>query len=303
MSITQRSYSGDADKHAMALLVNAFPKRNLHVADLPYRLSSWAFDDPENIRLWFSEDNQLIAWAVLQSPFWTFDYAYSPETGRNLHQEILAWADSRAQKNLGSDHGRPSWFINVFAQQKDRIADLEILGFRSQANVGEDSWSKVLMTRSEKTPVIDCECPPGFIVRPLAGENEVEEYVELHQATFESKNMTVDWRLRMLNHPNYHKDLDLVAFSPHGRMVAFCIFWHNTALNFGQIEPLGVHNDFRNLGLGRVLLTEGIQRLTEGGAARLFVETDNYRNDAFKLYEAAGFRVEKDVLVFRKDYF
>jgi len=286
----------------MAVLVNAFPKSNLHVADLPYRLSSWAFDDPENIRLWFNGDNQLIAWAVLQSPFWTFDYSYSPETGCNMHQEIIVWANSRAHHILGSDHGRPSWFINVFAEQKDRIADLEVLGFRSQANVGEDSWSKVLMTRSAKTPVIDCECPHGFNIRPLAGENEVEEYVKLHQATFESKNMNVDWRLRMLKNPNYHKDLDLVAFSPQGKMVAFCICWLNTELNIGQIEPLGVHNNFRNIGLGQALLTEGIQRLTEGGAGRLFVETDSYRNKAFKLYEVAGFRVEKDVLVFRKDY-
>lgn len=27
---------------------------NLHVADLPYRLSSWSLDDKENVRLWFA---------------------------------------------------------------------------------------------------------------------------------------------------------------------------------------------------------------------------------------------------------
>jgi ribosomal protein S18 acetylase RimI-like enzyme len=32
------------------------------------------------------------------------------------------------------------------------------------------------------------------------------------------------------------------------------------------------------------------------------VETDNYRDAAFALYEAVGFRVQHNVLVFRKDY-
>lgn len=302
MSVTQRSYSGGTDKQAMAMLVDTFPNSNLHVADLPYRLSSWAFDNPENIRLWFNEENHLIAWAVLQSPFWTIDYSYSAETDYNLHQEIITWANNRAHKVLGSAFGHPSWFINVFAEQMDRIIDLEELGFSSQANVGESSWSKVFMSRSVKIPVLDYELPSGLIIRSLAGENEVVENVKLHQTVFESKNMTVDWRLRTLHHSNYRKELDLVAISPNGRIIAFCVCWLNTELNFGQIEPLGVHNNFRNLGLGRAMLAEGIQRLTQSGATKLFVETDSYRNEAFELYEAAGFRVEKDVLVYRKDY-
>ena len=111
MSIQQRSYSGKADKQAMAALVYAFPTDNLNVADLPYRLSSWAFDAPENIRLWFDAGNHLIAWAILQTPFWTIDYAYSLHVGHHLHREILAWADQRAASIQGSSHGHPAWFV------------------------------------------------------------------------------------------------------------------------------------------------------------------------------------------------
>jgi hypothetical protein len=38
------------------------------------------------------------------------------------------------------------------------------------------------------------------------------------------------------------------------------------------------------------------------GARRIYVETDSYRNAAFELYEAVGFQVIQDVLVYRKDY-
>jgi ribosomal protein S18 acetylase RimI-like enzyme len=37
------------------------------------------------------------------------------------------------------------------------------------------------------------------------------------------------------------------------------------------------------------------------GAQQVYVETDNYRNTAFALYQSLGFRLAQEVLVFRKD--
>lgn len=65
MALTQRAYSNEADKHLMSALARRCSESSLHVVDLPYRLSSWAFDEPENIRLWFDENRQLAAWAAL----------------------------------------------------------------------------------------------------------------------------------------------------------------------------------------------------------------------------------------------
>ncbi len=170
--------------------------------------------------------------------------------------------------------------------------------------MGEDSWSKVLLQRPAQLPVTDSALPTGFLIRPLAGEDEVEAYVQLHRAAFESKNMTVEWRGRILRRPGYGSDLDLVAVAPDGRLAAFCICWLDTDLEkpSGQVEPLGVHEDFRNLGLGRAILSEGLRRLYLHGADRVYVETDVQRNAALELYTAVGFRPIQDVLVYRKDY-
>ena len=65
---------------------------------------------------------------------------------------------------------------------------------------------------------------------------------------------------------------------------------------------MGVHSDFRQLGLGRAILSEAVRRLVNLGVAHIDVETDSYRNAAFELYEAVGFRVIQDVLVYRQDY-
>ncbi len=305
MNVGQRQFSGEADIQAMMALARAFPHDNSHVVDLPYRLTSWALDYPDNIGLWMNAHGQLMAWAVMQTPFWAIDYACHPRADRSLHRQILAWADRRARAVLGTSIGHPMWFVNVFACRTDRIGDLEEAGFACQADVGEDSWSKVLMQRSAQKPVADQALPTGYSIRPLAGESEVETYVQLHRAVFKSKSMTVEWRTRTLRRPEYRADLDLVAVAPDGRLVAFCICWLATdggEKPSGQVEPLGVQEGFRRLGLGRAILCGGLRRLDSCGADKTYVETDKYRNAALKLYEAAGFRPLRDVLVYRKDY-
>ena len=132
-------------------------------------------------------------------------------------------------------------------------------------------------------------CPLALQSAPWPARNEVDAYVELHQAVFGSKNMTPAWRARTLARPEYRPDLDLVAVAPDGRLAAFCICWLNRGPGgevSGQVEPLGVHADFRRQGLGRTILVEGLRRLQEHGAASVAVETDNYRDAAFALYTA-----------------
>ena len=303
MAITQRTFSTEQDKYLMSALARQCPDHNLHVVDLPYRFSSWAFDNPENISLWFDESQQLVAWAALQTPFWTIDYACLPEQESHLHQQTLSWADHRIQVTQNTPYGHPAWFVMVFSGQGNRICDLENAGFKCQANVGDNSWSKVLMRRSSQKSVKVYEArSSGFTVRSLTGEKEVPDYVELHQSVFESKNMSIDWRMRTLQHPAYKSDLDIVVESPDKRLVAFCICWFDENSMTGHVEPLGSHKDFRQYGLGRVALSEGLHRLQSLGAQNIFVETDDYRNTAFRLYQSFGFEIIQDVLVYRKDY-
>lgn len=105
MQVIQREFSGEADLQVMAALARAFPTDHLHVVDLPYRFSSWAFDDPGNVALWVNPEGRLLGWAVMQAPFWTIDYACRPDANKNLHRQVLGWADSRARGILGTPSG------------------------------------------------------------------------------------------------------------------------------------------------------------------------------------------------------
>lgn len=295
-----RKFSGEVDIQAMVDVARAFPEDNLHVVDLPYRLSSWALDDPDNVGIWESADGRVLAWVMMQSPFWMVDYAFHRKVGKEMHREILAWAEERARAITTSPFGRPTWFVSVFTSQIDRICDLEEAGFESQAN----TWEKVLLQRSAQNPGRVWNAPPGFHIRPIMGESEVGAYVELHRSVFESKNMTADWRLRTLLRPEYQPELDLVAVAPDGRLAAFCICWISEdalGMPVGQIEPLGVHKDFRGSGLGRAILSEGLRRLFLRGASLVLVETDKNRYAALGAYKAVGFQTAAGVLIYGKD--
>lgn len=305
MAIHQRPYSNEEDKFNMIALATRLRADHFHVTDLPYRLSSWALDEPGNTQLWCNEDGRLLAWAVLQSPFWTIDYVCDPGDS-SLHRKLLEWADQRAAQLSGdSQYGHPCWFMIAFEDQAERIREIEAAGFADQTNVGEDAWSKVWMRREGQAPVKVYDPPAGFIVRPLSGKEEAEAYSELHREVFQSKNMTGEWRRRTIQHPHHRPDIDLIVESPEKRLAAFCIGWIDKREGeslIGQIEPLGSHKNFRHLALGRVALTHVLQRIQCAGAREIFIETDSYRNTAYLLYESLGFEVIRNAHVFRKDY-
>ena len=302
-----KAFQGEADLTRMAELVREHPAEQIHLVDLPYRLASWAFDEPDNCVLWEIERGALAAWAVLQPPFWTIDYAIAPGAPPSLHAGLLEWADQRARAVQGTPFGHPAWFVNVFDWQKQRQHDLERAGFAPQTDVGDDSWSKVLFGRSGHEPIpTAASLPEGFDIRPLQGASEVAAYVALHRAAFGSENMTTAWRERTLRHPDYRADLDLVAVDSAGQLAAFCVGWFTPqgrdGRPEGQIEPFGVRADLRRAGIGRALLGECLRRMAELGAEHVAVETDNYRDAAFQFYQALGFAVEHNIVVYRKDY-
>jgi ribosomal protein S18 acetylase RimI-like enzyme len=306
MTISLRAYAGAADQQRMAELARTFPDGNLHVVDLPYRLSSWAFDYPEAIGLWEDDDQQLVAWAVFQTPFWAIDYVVHPASDQQqMMSELLAWASMRIQQFRDQPNGRPMWFAHVRADQSAQMHALEQGGFYSVEHHPESPWYGLYLERGSQAPVPEYTLPAGYIVRPLAGESEVAAYVDLHRIVFGSPSMTVAWRTRTLHHPDYLPELDLVVEAPDGQIVAFCICWFTLRgpghAPTGQVEPLGVHPDYRKQGLGNAVLREGLRRLQSRGVASMIVETDDGREAAIAVYTSAGFEITHKIIIYRKD--
>ncbi|GAA5527185.1 GNAT family N-acetyltransferase [Herpetosiphon gulosus] len=305
MHFIQRAFRPDHDQQAMLALASANPDQHLRSIDLPYRLSSWALDDPANLAIWQTETGQIVGWAALQVPFWMIDLVWHPAALPSLYRAMLEWADQRAQSLIGTHQARPAWFVSVFEQQHRLRQLLAAQGFADQSAVEQDPWSKYVFRRGNQAPS-PTTLPAGISIRPLAGMAEIAAYTNLHRAVFESTSMTESWRANTLKQPSYRAELDLVAVDQIGALVGFCIGWFNQqgfgGRPSGQIEPLGVRADLRQQGIAQALLAENFRRLLALGAEQIFVETDNYRGAAFNLYETVGFAIHAHGLVYRKNY-
>lgn len=295
MTLRQRPYRGEQDWQAVASLIQA-DTHFYHQIDFPWRLCSTSLEDGRNAAVWEDEHGAVRVFAALQFPWLTLDYAVHPSVRtRELETSILAWADARLGQIAAETNDNFPFNVCAYAHDDERIAFLEGLGYTR--------WENSLIVQSR--PLTDLPSPTladGFTIRPIDREREVEAYVALQRAAFESETMTTVWRSHTFNTPLYDPELDLVAVAPDGRVAGVCIWWYQPALKAAQIEPLAVHPDFQHLGLSQALMAEGYRRAAARGAETARVETYSFSEPALKAYEAAGFHQIAEKYLFYKEY-
>jgi ribosomal protein S18 acetylase RimI-like enzyme len=295
MALHQRAYQGQSDWQAITELIQS-DDQFYHPIDFPWRLCSTSLEDQRNAAIWEDEHGQMQVFAALQFPWLTLDYVIEPQVRSwDLEMDIITWAETRLHQIAAETSSHFPFNVSALAEEYNRINFLDSLGYKRWEH------SIVILQRSLKnlpTPNLS----DGFTIRPLDGEREIEAYTELHRTAFDSTTMTAEWRVRTLHVPLYDPDIDLVAVAPDGRLAGFCIWWYEPMLNIAQIEPLGVHPDFQQLGLSRALMEEGFRRVAALGAETAQVETYSFSEPALKSYQAAGFQVVTQELKFYKEY-
>lgn len=295
MPLQQRDYRGAQDWQSIANLVQV-DDRFYHRIDFPWRLCSTSLEDRRNAAVWEDEHGQMQVFAALQFPWLDFDCVIHPSV-RNpaLELQVIQWGDARLRQIAAETNSEFPFNISALASEPARISFLE-----SQGYVRWDHWMVWFKRSLQELPEV--HIPSGFTIRPLAGESEVEEYAALQRRAFDSTTMTALWRSHTLHAPLYNPELDLVAVAPDGRMVGFCIWWYAPRLKTAQIEPLGIHPDFQQVGLSRALMAEGMRRAAMLGAETTHVETYSFSEPALKAYQAIGFQEIGQELKFYKDY-
>ncbi|HEX2183905.1 MAG TPA: GNAT family N-acetyltransferase, partial [Chloroflexota bacterium] len=258
MQITARPYAGAEDAERMYVLATTYPQQTMHVADLPYILSSPALhDEPQHdVALWEDERGALVGFGIVQSRMMLQLAVHPAARDHGLEARIVEWAVARFRRIAAGRAERLPYWVSAAEEDAARRAVFERAGFR------QGEWSSLHLRRPLDRPLGVPAVPAGFTIRPLAGEGEVDAYVALHRAAFGTENITVAWRRRILRAPAYRPHLDLVVEAPHGRHAAFTICWLNphapgqSGRRGGQIEPAGTHPDFRRRGLATALLRE-----------------------------------------------
>lgn len=261
----------------------AYP--HIHIADMPYRLTSTWQDQGCKMAVW-EKGSDVLAWAVFQPPWRNLDYAIHPaEVGAALEKEIFAWGKNEMMAYAKRTGERFYGSIELFEDAphiEQTIAHLTALGFE------KFDWSIIRFEKGLNYKIPAPELPDGFSIRALRGESEVEAYVQLHRLVFESEEMTVPWRRRMLKHPAYLPEIDLVVVDAADHLVGFCVgwLWHE----IGQIEPLGVHPAHQGSGLGKALELAALRALQSKGARYMHVDHVSDNEKAIALSLKTGFK-------------
>lgn len=98
---------------------------------------------------------------------------------------------------------------------------------------------------------------------------------------------------KMEQAPLFRPELELMTQYRDGTLTSFCVVWYDEMTKTGMFEPVATHPDHRRLGLGKLMLLEGLRRLQAMGAERAFVESYGDHRKAF--YNSAGFQTyDKD---------
>lgn len=291
MAITMRPWRDETDVLLMVDLLREMPPASRHLIDIPWRLSSPALQNGRDACVWEDESGKLAGFAAWQKYWSVLDFFVRPgEQQQTVETEMLAWAETRFRE-LDQERGKPlPYWIEYRDDDVERQRVAEAQGY----TLKEDAYVHMMhpLDKPLEKPVL----PDGFTQRPFADEREVDAYVEMHRAAFESTSMTHDWRQRTLRMPQYEPELDIVAVAPDGSLAGFCVGWLNTERRVGQVEPIGVHPRFHQMGLGRALLLESLWRFKAHGSNSVLVETDMGRTAARRAYESVGFQTIHTVI-------
>ncbi|HUN08631.1 MAG TPA: N-acetyltransferase [Aggregatilineales bacterium] len=260
----------------------AHSDRCTHVVDLPYRLCSPAAQHPDNARIWYDSQGHIIGFGLLQWQFSVLDWA-TAEPNESLKRDIFDWALTRLHEER---HQRGAEFGFLIGSSDADDAEAHSVGFK------RGNWSMCHLSMPFHTSVPSPALPPDLSIRPLHGTAEVEAYVAVHRAAFDSRNMSVDWRARTLKHPAYLPEIDFVAQDSQGKLIAFCIGWTGSVngVKSGQIEPIGVLPEAQRQGIGRAMLLTALNQMRAMGCEVIYIDAESDNEASTQLYTSVGFR-------------
>ncbi|WKX74012.1 GNAT family N-acetyltransferase [Streptomyces sp. XD-27] len=247
------------------------------------------------IRWWQERDG---TWLYLHR-----GYLLSEHRGQGIGSAMLNWAESRIRQ-LVQQHGTAQTAVfgaNAMASEQDATALLLETGYRRVFSLVELELADLRQLPDGKpslAPQVK-PLPAGIRVGAVdpssyraAWKTVVDSYADAaftERWTFESFLATADstcWRAAW--------------DGEHMAGVALCSIRRQDP-TVGEVEELSVRTKSRRLGLGRVLLLDGLRCLREHGAetARLYTGTANPHR-SYDLYESVGFRRQNEYVRYRK---
>jgi ribosomal protein S18 acetylase RimI-like enzyme len=291
-----RLFGGEADLSAMQELLTSAPNPFESFpgpADLPELLAATASGAPPNALLWEDEDSQLTGFALV-SRYRNLHFHFRPdELTKDVEDAMVNWAVHHVKTQFRESTAGPPVTLDAAARDDDR-AKVTLLLRHGFTTTGVETLH---MRRCLNKPLPEPSIADGFTIRPLAGKDEVPDYVAVHRAAYGTDQMTIDERLAIMEASYYLPALDLVVVGPEGHLAGFCLCTIDAVQNArtgqeeGEVAILGTRPEYRNLGLARSVTLAGLRALKERRAETAILGVSSANTAAIRLYEGLGFRV------------
>lgn len=114
------------------------------------------------------------------------------------------------------------------------------------------------------------ELPEGYTISTLAEENDFYKIERVLYRGFEHGEEPptdyLDERLVMQSAPHFSPELNIVIKAPNGDYAVYCGLWFDEVNKAAYLEPLCTDPVYRNLGLAKAALSEGMNRCRALGA-------------------------------------
>jgi ribosomal protein S18 acetylase RimI-like enzyme len=245
-----------------------------HVGDVTWGLRSHeGREDEWKIRTW-QDGGRTVAWSWLKGDRKLLDFDVRRDR-LDLLDEMLADPDARTAVAFEDD-----------AEVREALLRN---GFTEDGDVGPSRHGSVmhfLARNLSEAPELSA-LPEGFRFRTME-DADFGERVAIHRDVWAPSRVTESSFANVQASWPYRALLDCVVEAPDGRFAAYCLLWPDDENRVGELEPVGVREEFRRRGLGAAVCTFALRRWHEEGGREAIVYCVS--DEACGLYESIGFR-------------
>ena len=292
MPVLSRHFAGVSDIPLLVDWLRAIRPRE-RVTDYPSSIDLPELlmlpHNQETTRVWFAATGALLGFAFVDA-FRTLRFELDwPWTTAALEAEIVAWGTACL-----TDSATGAQLSTLYATAHE--ADTCRLGYLDRHGFTRLADDIVHLERSLAPPIAAPQLPPGFTLRPVAGEHEAADLATLHREAFGTPHMTTERRLAMMRTARYDPALDVVIVAPAGALAAYgsgSVSPEENALtgrNAGYTDLFATHPAYRRRGLARALLRRLLHLVQARGCATATLNTSRGNGPMQHVATSEGFQ-------------
>jgi len=188
--------------------------------------------------------------------------------------------------------------IYMYTVETDELRTKTLLDLQ-YTNHGLHEYNYIISNIENK---IDYRIPEGFIIRNINGESDLLSLIKVIGSVFQhcASYMTVEKLLFMHQAEFYSPDLDLIAVAPNSEFAAFCMFRFDPLTKIAELEIIGAKQEYKNLGLEKALIYEGLYRLRKYNPKMVCAVEIDVSDELNKIISSVGFKKQTNMYIWRK---